>query len=161
MQVTHSYKEHIFHLFPPHLKTNSWMIWHHHPHPHLDKPKDTTATRITGSLSATTLQWHHNERDGVSNKIICVLIVYSTVWSGPDQRKHQSSASLAFVRGIHRWPVNSLNEGPVTRNIFPFHDVILKIGNIDIGGECSSMKCEESAPPYRCVLMNKINSHPK
>ena len=29
MQVTHSYKERIFHLFPPQLKTNLWMIWHH------------------------------------------------------------------------------------------------------------------------------------
>ena len=34
-------------------------------------------------------------------------IAFSTVCSGADQRKHQSSASMAFVRGIHRWPVNS------------------------------------------------------
>ena len=32
--------------------------------------------------------------------------VWPTVYSGTDQRKHQSSASLAFVQGIHRWPVN-------------------------------------------------------
>ena len=38
--------------------------------------------------------------------------------SKADQRKHQSSASLAFVRGIHRWSVNSPQKGPVTRNIF-------------------------------------------
>ena len=31
--------------------------------------------------------------------------------SNVDQRKHQSSASLAFVRGIHRWPVNSTHKG--------------------------------------------------
>ena len=37
--------------------------------------------------------------------------VYSTVYSGADQRKHQSSASLAFVRGIHRWSVNSRTKG--------------------------------------------------
>ena len=36
-----------------------------------------------------------------------VSIVYSTVRPGVDQRTHQSSALLAFVRGIHRWPVNS------------------------------------------------------
>ena len=42
----------------------------------------------------------------------------STVYSGADQRKHQSSASLAFVRGIHRWPVNSPHKGPVTRKYF-------------------------------------------
>ena len=52
-------------------------------------------------------------------------IVYSTVYSGADQRKHQSSALLAFVRGIHRWPVNSPHKGSVTRKIFPFDDVIM------------------------------------
>ena len=54
-----------------------------------------------------------------------VLIVYLTVCLGPDQRKHQSSASLAFVRGIHRWPVTSPHKGPVTRKMFPFDDVIM------------------------------------
>ena len=39
-------------------------------------------------------------------QIIGVLIVYSTVCSGVDQRKHRSSASLVFVGRIHRWPVN-------------------------------------------------------
>ena len=52
-------------------------------------------------------------------------IVYSTVYSGADQRKHQSSASLAFVREIHRWLVNSPHKGPVTRKMFAFDDVIM------------------------------------
>ena len=52
--------------------------------------------------------------------------VYSTVYSGAYQRKHLSSASLAFVMGIHRWPVNSRLKGPVTRNFFPFDDVIMQ-----------------------------------
>ena len=43
---------------------------------------------------------------------------------GADQRKHESSASLAFVLGIHRWPVDSPHKGPVTRKMFPFDDVI-------------------------------------
>ena len=47
-------------------------------------------------------------------------VMYST-----HLRKHQSSASLAFVREIHRWPVNSPHKGPVTRGIFPFDDVIM------------------------------------
>ena len=51
--------------------------------------------------------------------------VYSTVYSSWDQRKHQISASLAFVRGIHRWPVNSPHKGPVTRKMFQFDDVIM------------------------------------
>ena len=52
---------------------------------------------------------------------------YSTVYSGADQRTHQSSTSLAFVWGIHRWPVNSLHKWPVTRKMFPFDDVIMMI----------------------------------
>ena len=52
-------------------------------------------------------------------------IVYSTGYSSADQRKHQSSASLAFVRVIHWWSVNSLHKWPVTRKMFPFDDVIM------------------------------------
>ena len=54
-----------------------------------------------------------------------VSIVYSIVWSGVDQRKHQSSASLAFVRRIHWWPVKSPHKGSVTCKMFPFDDVIM------------------------------------
>ena len=49
----------------------------------------------------------------------------STVYSDANQRKHQSSASLAFVRGIHRGPVNSPRKWPVTRKMSPFDDVII------------------------------------
>ena len=59
-------------------------------------------------------------------QITSFTIVYSIIYSGADQRKHQSSASLAFVRGIHRWPVNSPHKGPVTRKRFPFDDVIME-----------------------------------
>ena len=52
-------------------------------------------------------------------------IDYSTVFSGAGKRKHQSPTPLTFVRGIHRWPVNSPHKGPVTRKIFPFDDVIM------------------------------------
>ena len=61
----------------------------------------------------------------IATQITSRMIVYSIVNSGVDQRKHQSSASLAFVRGIHRWPVNSPHKWPVTRKMFPFHDVIM------------------------------------
>ena len=54
-----------------------------------------------------------------------VLIGCSTVCSCTDQRKH-SSASLAFVRGIHRSPVDSPHKGPVTRKMFPFDGVIMQ-----------------------------------
>ena len=61
----------------------------------------------------------------VASQITSLTIVYSAVYSGADQRKHQSSASLAFVRGIHRRPVNSQHKWPVTRKMFPFDDVIM------------------------------------
>ena len=58
-------------------------------------------------------------------QITSLTIVYSILYSGADQRKHQSSAPLAFVRGIHRSPVNSPHKRPVTRKMFPFDDVIM------------------------------------
>ena len=70
-----------------------------------------------------TLEWRHNGRDSVSNHQL--MIVYSTVYSDADQRKPQSSVSLAFVRGIHRGRVNSQHKWPVTRKMFPFDDVIM------------------------------------
>ena len=65
----------------------------------------------------------------IASQITSITIVYSTVYSDTDQRKHQSSASLAFVQGIHRWPVNSSHKWPVTREMFPFDDAIMKIDN--------------------------------
>ena len=61
----------------------------------------------------------------VASQITSLTIVYSTVYSDADQRKHQSSASLAFVWGIHRGLVNSPHKLPVTRKMFPFNDVIM------------------------------------
>ena len=58
-------------------------------------------------------------------QITSLTVVYSTVYSGADKRKPQSSASLAFVRGNNRWPANSPHKGSVTRKIFPFYDVIM------------------------------------
>ena len=63
----------------------------------------------------------------IVHQITRLAIVYSAVYSGADQRKHQSSASLAFVRGIHRGPVNSPHKWPVTRVMVPFDDVIMNI----------------------------------
>ena len=60
-----------------------------------------------------------------ASQITSLTIVYSTDYSGQDQRKHQSSASLAFVRGIHRGPVNSPHKWPVTRKMFPFDEAIM------------------------------------
>ena len=62
----------------------------------------------------------------MASPITSLAVVYSTVYSGADQRKHHSSASLAFVRGIHRWPVNSPQKGPIMRKMFQLDDVIMK-----------------------------------
>ena len=64
----------------------------------------------------------------IASQITSITIVYSTVYSDADQRKHQSCASLAFVRGIHRGPMNFPHKWPVTRKMFPFDDVIMCIG---------------------------------
>ena len=61
----------------------------------------------------------------MASQITSLTIVYSIDYSGADQRKHQSPALMAFVRGIHRGPVNSPHKGPVTRKMFPFDDVIM------------------------------------
>ena len=63
--------------------------------------------------------------DSIASQITSLTIVYSTVHSDADQSKHQSSASLAFVWEIHRWPVNFPHKWPVTRKMFPFDDVIM------------------------------------
>ena len=75
---------------------------------------------------------HHNGAimGAMASHTISLTIVYSVVFSGANQRKHQSSASLAFVRGTHRWPVNSPHKGPVTRKMSPFDDVIINIPHI-------------------------------
>ena len=62
---------------------------------------------------------------GMASEITSLTTVYSTVYSGADHRKHQSSASLAFVRGIYRWLVKSPHKGPVTRKMSLSGDVIM------------------------------------
>ena len=63
----------------------------------------------------------------IASQITSLTIVYSTVYSDADQRKHQSSVSLAFVLGIHPGPVNSLHKWPVRQKMFPFDDVIMEL----------------------------------
>ena len=61
----------------------------------------------------------------MASQITSLTIVYSAVYSGEGQRKHQSSASLAFVRGFPRGPMNFPHKWPVMRKMFPFDDVIM------------------------------------
>ena len=74
---------------------------------------------------ATLVHYNGVIMGAMVSQITSLMIVDSAVYSGADQRKHQSSASLAFVRGIHRWTVNSSHNWPVTLKMFPFDDVIM------------------------------------
>ena len=76
--------------------------------PHLPIEMSTSSTSI--------MVWHYGDviMGAIASQITSLTIVYSTVYSDADQRKHQSSASLAFVRGIHC-------------NV-PFDDVIMSTG---------------------------------
>ena len=71
----------------------------------------------------SSLRWRHNGRDGVSNHQPhdCLLSRFVRRRS----KKHQSPASLALVRGIHRAPLNSPHIWSVTRKLFLFDDVIM------------------------------------
>ena len=62
----------------------------------------------------------------MASQIAGLKIVYSNVRSGANQTKHQNFASLAFMRGIHWWPVNSPHKRPVTRKMFPFKGDIMQ-----------------------------------
>ena len=93
--------------------------------------------RLEFSMELTAYA-HYNDviMSAMASQITSLTIVYSIIYSGADQRKHesfmiwkhQSSLSLAFARGIHRWPLNSPNKGPVTRKMFPFDEVIMHQG---------------------------------
>ena len=70
---------------------------------------------------------HYNDAimSAMASQITRITIVYSSVYSGEEQRKHQSSASLAIVRGNYRSPASSQHKGLVMRKMFPFDDVII------------------------------------
>ena len=77
-----------------------------------------------------TLWWCY--MSAMASQITSLTIVYSIVYSSADERKHQRSVSLAFVWGIHRWPVNSPHKRPVIRKMSPFDDVIMYNTNYGI-----------------------------
>ena len=93
---------------------NYLLYWRHH-----ESPNSISTHRSFG----VALRWRHNGCDSVSNHQPreCLL-------RRAHQRKHQSSSSLAFVRGIHRRSVNSPHKWPVTQKMFPFDDVIMGFG---------------------------------
>ena len=107
------------------------MMTHHDKDldPHWFKCHQTPSLCLTQCrlIISGVLCHHYSDviMTAMATQITILTTVYSTVYSGADQRKHQSSASLVFVRGIHRWPVNSPHKVPVARKMFPFDDVIM------------------------------------
>ena len=101
-----------------------YYLYHGNPIP---RKSVFMSKRAPGSVSFGGRARHYGDviMGVLASQVTSLTIVYSTVNSGEDQRKHQSFASLAFVRGIHRWPVNSPHKWPVTRKMFPFDDVIM------------------------------------
>ena len=76
-------------------------------------------------MAKKALHYSNVIMDTIASQITSLTIVYSTVYPDADQRKLQSSAPLAFVREIHRGPVNSPHKWPVMRKMFSFDDVIM------------------------------------
>ena len=103
------------------------LNWPASTHSHTNQRVAKTNSAKLVALIFWTNSEHYNDiiMGTMASQISSLTIVYSTIYSGADQRKHQSSASLAFVRGIHWSPVNSPHKWPVTRNMFPFDDVIM------------------------------------
>ena len=98
-------------------KSGSWQVTHHYLNLFID-------TKMLHHVSASQ-PYCDVIMGAVASQISSLTIVYSTAYSDADERKHQSSASLAIARGIHRGPVNSPHKWPVTRKMFPFDDVII------------------------------------
>ena len=84
----------------------------------------------------TVLEWRHNGHDGVSNHQPhhCLLNRLFRCRS----KKTSNSASMAFVREIHRWLVNSPHKWPVMRKMLPFDDVIMSAQAIMDHYSCST-----------------------
>ena len=95
-----------------------------------------------------------NIRSTMASQITTFTTVYSTIHSGADQRKHQSSASMAFVRGIHWGPVNAPHTGPVTRKMFPLDDVIIFERNRSMTWDSN---CFFDNKPHWTPLKGKLN----
>ena len=102
-------------------RMDMWIFLRSNPY------KQYISNYILSSPGEKPFPYHYSDviMGVMASQITSLTIVHSTVYSDADQRKHQSSASLAFVRGIHQGPVNSPHKWPVTRKMFPFDDVIM------------------------------------
>ena len=84
-------------------------------------------------LWETLLHYNDAIMSAMTSQITSLTIAYSAVYSRRTSQKHQSSASLAFVSGIYRWPVNSPHKWPVMRQMFLFDDAIMNYDDLVVG----------------------------
>ena len=94
----------------------------------------------------------------IAYQITSLTIVYSTVYSDAHQRKHQSSATLAFVWGIHRGPVNSPHKWLVTRKTFLFDDVIMELNDRQCTREIVPEMTTRVTGPFK-LLIGQHSAH--
>ena len=96
-------------------------IYFHHPHHDISYHINYLHNSFISCVISLSLHYHYSDAimSMMESQFTGVSIVYSTICSGADHRKHQSSASLAFVRGIYQSQMDSLHKGPVNRkNVF-------------------------------------------
>ena len=117
---------------------NRFKILHRKRQWHDDKCEKKLEEMVMGVFPVLqpppeTRQSHYNDviMSAMANKNTSLTIVYLTVYSGADQR-HDISALLGFLRGIHRCPVNSPHKRPIPRNMFPFEGVIFAVSSLAI-----------------------------
>ena len=103
-------------------------------------PKDPAAARIIGSLFGTTLQWRHNERNGISNhrRLDCLL---NRLFRRRSKKTSKLRVTVCVTGEFPAVTGEFPAQKPVTRNMFPFDDVIMKTGNIDVGATPSRPRC--------------------
>ena len=108
------------------------------------------------------LEWDHYSdvtMSGMASEITGISTVCPTVCSGAHQRQHQSSASLPFVRGIHRWPMDSPHTGPISQNLFPFDNVIMFTCFIETEPVSIGLKGQSLQWHHMYVMASQITSH--
>ena len=95
----------------------------------------------------------------MASQIPGISTVCSNVYSDGHQRKDQSSASLAFMRGIHRWPVDSPHKGQITRKIFSFDDVIMTTPHMHESWKDTAVYCcTDTCDPQADLFLNSDGS---
>ena len=119
----------------------SWVTWYHSQCS--CKYSQWTPYNSSMRVKYGVQNQHYNDiiMGAMPYQTTSLTIVYLTVYTGTGERKHQSSASLAFVRGIRQWPVNSPHKGPVMQKMFPCDDIIMDLNSTSVTFVCYVVLC--------------------